>query len=184
MIRKEQTLISKLELRKHIKALHDSYDEVKLNIKSIDLQKKVMSLEEYQKSKSVFCYISFGKEIGTNLILEDCIKTGKLLSVPLITGKRKMIACRLDDINSLKKNKYGIMEPVIINEMPHDMIDLAIIPALGFNKEGFRIGHGGGFYDIYLKDFKGMSVGMTLSEFMADFIPEDHDIAVKKLVIL
>jgi 5-formyltetrahydrofolate cyclo-ligase len=175
---------NKSSIRKQLKILRNNFDADELKKKSAILQKQVVDSAEFKEAKSVFCYIAFGKEIGTSVILNECLTGGKILSVPLITGRHKMISCRLDDMKNLRKNSFGIMEPADIMEVPADEIDLVVVPALGYNKDGYRIGFGGGFYDNYLKDFSGISVGMMLKEFMLDFRPDSHDIAVKKLFIL
>ena len=49
------------------------------------------------------------------------------------------------------KNKYNILEPISGEWVDPEMIDLAFVPLVAFDKNGYRIGYGKGFYDRYLK---------------------------------
>jgi 5-formyltetrahydrofolate cyclo-ligase len=177
-------LQSKKELRKLLKEKRNKLQEDVLRNKSFELEKILINSSEYKKAKTIFCYISFGKEIDTYYILEQSFLNNKNVCVPFMINK-EIIACEITSLDNLKENKLGILEPVNIVEIPKETIDLIIVPALGFDKNGFRIGYGGGFYDKYLQDYKGFSAGMILNEFVIDnFIPDEYDKAVNKVFIL
>lgn len=172
-------------LRKKIKLQKANISIAKLKKKSLYLNKKVLNSCEFKAARSVFCYISFGDEIDTFKILESCLKNSKILSVPVIKAKRIIEAAIINNLDNLVKNKYGILEPVSYRAMDKKDIDLVIVPAMGYNTLGYRIGYGGGYYDFFLKDFNGFSIGMVLKEFLIPgLIPGYFDIPVKKLFIL
>ena len=54
---------------------------------------------------------------------------------------------------------------------------------VAFNKKGYRIGYGGGYYDRYLADFKGMTVSTIYPYQLVDFQPDDCDIPVQEVLI-
>jgi 5-formyltetrahydrofolate cyclo-ligase len=63
------------------------------------------------------------------------------------------------------------------------MIDLMLVPALAFDRKGFRLGRGGGFYDRALDEFAGKSVGVIREEFLLDVVPvQAHDKKVGSIV--
>ena len=96
-----------------------------------------------------------------------------------------MIASKITQLDNFKKNKYGILEPQKIEKINKIDIDLVIAPGLAFNTLGYRIGYGGGYYDNFLKNFEGMSIGMILKEFiLTTLIPEEFDQPIKKLVTI
>jgi 5-formyltetrahydrofolate cyclo-ligase len=69
--------------------------------------------------------------------------------------------------------------------MPVNMIDLVIVPGLGFTPTGHRIGRGMGFYDRFLaqRDFIGLSCGLAFEEQIVESLPMlDHDIPLGMLV--
>ena len=95
-----------------------------------------------------------------------------------------MIPCILKDFDHLEKNQYGIYEPKDKIAITHEEIDFTVAPALAFNALGYRLGYGGGYYDHFLQDYQGYSVGMILKEFyIEDFIPDKNDIPVHQVFI-
>ncbi len=176
---------NKIELRKRLKLQRSNSDITELNNKSEKLNKMLVELKEFQDAKVVFCYISFDKEINTFNILNYCLKYNKILCVPVIREDSIMIPCRITSLDGLVKNKFNILEPEIIDVIDKRQIDFTVVPALGFNSSGYRIGYGKGYYDIFLKTYIGFSAGMVLKEFLIEeFIPDKFDIPVNKLVIV
>jgi 5-formyltetrahydrofolate cyclo-ligase len=93
------------------------------------------------------------------------------------------------EFNSLQtgmtSSGLGIREPLTGKPIPMDMIDLVIVPGLGFSTTGYRIGRGMGFYDRFLAqpDFIGRSCGLAFEEQVVEDLPVlDHDIPLSMLV--
>jgi 5-formyltetrahydrofolate cyclo-ligase len=80
--------------------------------------------------------------------------------------------------------KYGILEPKNGTAIEPKNADFIIVPSLGFNKNGFRLGRGGGYYDRFLKNLNpNKFIGLTYEKtYPCDFIEEDHDIKVDKII--
>ena len=75
------------------------------------------------------------------------------------------------------------MEPMSEEAVDKTEIDLIHVPGVVFNSQGFRIGYGGGYYDRYLADYEGISVSTMYQVQLEHFRPDQHDIAVKELII-
>ncbi|MBC8931851.1 5-formyltetrahydrofolate cyclo-ligase, partial [Escherichia coli] len=76
---------------------------------------------------------------------------------------KKMEFKKMDSIHPLIKSKFGILEPNELAEtVDKKVIDLLIVPGVAFNKDHYRIGFGGGFYDRFLTDFQGHTVSLYL----------------------
>ena len=78
-----------------------------------------------------------------------------------------------------------VREPVAGKPIPLDLIDLVIVPGLGFTPKGHRIGRGMGFYDRFLAqpEFVGLSCGLSFEEQVLPELPVlDHDIPLGMLV--
>jgi len=68
--------------------------------------------------------------------------------------------------------------------MPVDLIDMVIVPGVGFTPAGKRIGRGMGFYDRFLAqpEFVGVSCGLAFEDQIVDDLPTlDHDMALSML---
>ena len=90
-------------------------------------------------------------------------------------------------ITSLDKlivdNKYGIREPKNDNLADKNELDAIIIPGVAFDINLNRMGHGKGYYDKYLEDFKGIKIGVCFGELLFDNIPTDtHDIKMDMII--
>jgi len=74
------------------------------------------------------------------------------------------IHCTAD--TSFEENKYGIFEPLQGESIDPVLLDMAIIPLLAFDKKGYRVGYGKGFYDRFLKqcDDDCLKVGVSYFE--------------------
>ena len=135
--------------------------------RSIREQKRAMTLEEidrasmklgellaksslYQKAKTLYGYLPYNQEVRTVPMLEQALRDGKRVAVPKIYGD-EMKFIYLDDFSKVEKNHWGIPEPVEDGPIGDDPEALVLMPGLAFDKQGNRIGYGGGFYDKFLQ---------------------------------
>ncbi len=160
------------------------YTKVRANIENRDeknkkIRENLKNLEIYKEAKSVFVFISYKSEVDTKKIIEDIIKDGKKLLVPLVKGK-DMIAVEVRGIEDLEPNKMGILEPKSGEEVLN--VDLTITPGLAFDSEGYRLGYGGGYYDKFFAKVDTIRMGIGYSDQIVEEVPhEDYD---KKLSYL
>lgn len=84
----------------------------------------------------------------------------------------------------LVRNSYGIPEPgEDCTPVDKKDIDVVLVPALCYDRRGVRLGRGGGYYDRWLADYTGISVGMCYRELLRETLPgEGHDRPVKLLL--
>lgn len=175
---------TKRELRTHFKELRETIADEHILERSLSLFEMVKKSEEYKDAKSIFCYISFGKEIETHRFLKQCLVDNKELCVPVVIDKSNIVASRINSLNNLMINSYGILEPIVVEEINKNNIDLIIVPALCYRPDGYRIGYGSGYYDNYLRGYENHTFGVTFNEFVRDFEITSNDIPVKRLFIV
>ncbi|WP_443937274.1 5-formyltetrahydrofolate cyclo-ligase [Pedobacter sp. MW01-1-1] len=93
--------------------------------------------------------------------------------IPKADFKTCMLSNHLyEDRAALQKNAYNILEP-LTNVMYSGPIDMVLIPLLAFDKRGYRVGYGKGFYDRFLKNIKTQKIGVSLFDVM-DCIDDVH----------
>ncbi len=135
---------------------------------------RLFELDEYKKAGCILLYASLADEISTNVIAHRAALEGKPTAFPRCNPDHTMdfLFCSRDD---LIPGFHDIPEP------PQDMPRfsscenaLCIVPGLVFDRRGFRIGYGGGFYDRFLKDFKGITVGLVRADFLIDSVPREE----------
>ena len=123
--------------------------------------------EAYARAAVVFSYLSFGTETSTRAILDRAWHDGKTVALPwCVPGTRTMRWFEVDGLNGLVRSRMGVEEPDphTFAELPPSTVPadeaLAIVPGLAFDLSRHRLGYGGGFYDTFLRDFCGTSIGL------------------------
>lgn len=129
--------------------------------KSAAVSRLLTDWEIYKKAAAVMTYVSFGSEVKTDAVLEKILRDGKTAAVPLCEGGTEMTARVIRSRSELSPGAYGVPEPPESSPLILKKdIDLIVVPGLGFDKSGYRIGYGKGYYDRYLKDYRGETVGL------------------------
>lgn len=150
------------------------------------LYKKLFENEFFKKSKCIALTISFGTEIDTYPIIEKLLSEKKIVCSPICNKQTKeMIFYKFNSINELVDGYYGIKTPKEIKEniVEKENIDLILVPGVCFDKENFRIGFGKGYFDRYLKDFKGYTISLCFKEQIIQKVPRNKFDLKVKLVI-
>ncbi len=176
----------KNELRISAKKQRASLSAIQKEKSDKDLLNKLLSLPEFKNVHSVFTYISMPiKEVSTTGIIEFCLTEGTRVAVPVCKAHSRMDFYYISSLDETKQNKYGILEP----EENKDRLaspseaDLIIIPGLKFDKRGYRLGWGGGFYDRYLKNCFCTKIGICYEDEITELLPVDnYDVKVDMLV--
>ena len=141
--------MNKPELRQYIRTRKRAMTVAQIEEKSIQLAELFFASEQYRQAKSLYGYLSYNQEVCTGPILERAIADGKRVAVPKCCGN-EMKFIWLDDLSKVAKGYAGIPEPIADGPAADDETALVLVPGLAFDREGHRIGYGGGFYDRFL----------------------------------
>lgn len=144
------------------------------------IQNKVLSLPQYRKCRSIFCYVSVDGEVATDLILRDALDNRELL-VPKCMEKGIMKAIKISSLDELVKRSYGIPEPA--GDLACEDFDLVIVPCVCAGKNGERLGHGAGYYDRFLINSRRLKVCLCCEENIREDIPMEENDLYMDLVI-
>lgn len=138
-------------------------------------------LPEVEKAQTVMLFYGVGREPDTTELIEALWKRGKTVLLPRCLPGRGMEACKIVPGSKLVYSSYGIPEPD--QECPvvaRDRIDLILVPNLCCDQQGYRLGHGGGYYDRYLAGYSGMTVSLCPEEWLQEQLPRDeYDLPVQ-----
>lgn len=164
-MRKNTVKDCKNQLRKKYKAVRKNIDtdlRLKYNDEIFD---RVISCKEYANSDTIFAYVSFGDEADTLRIIEHSIKIGKRVAVPFcIPNTSLMEFYYINSLDELEKGAFGVLEPFPASSVRAEVKQgLMLVPGLAFDKKGYRMGYGKGYYDRYLTDFCGVKIGLCYS---------------------
>ena len=176
-------MLDKKTLRQQAKIRRDIMPEDIRHAKSKIICKKLISDEVFQNANVIFCFISFGSEVETKRIIETALSMGKRVCVPHTLGNHIMEANEITLQTEYRPDRYGIPEPTEQHIVEPSDIDLVVVPGLLFDRRGYRIGYGGGYYDTFLTKCSGTSVGVVFSEFIIDeIVPDEFDRAVDRVI--
>ena len=136
----------------------------------------------YQEAKVIATYLSFPHEFQTHGLIEQALKDGKKVLIPKTYPKGRMDFV-LYDPQQLVKTSFGLLEPQgDLEVVEPSQIDLIHVPGLAFTREGYRIGYGGGYYDLYLEHFTGHTMSTIYPCQVQEFNFENHDIPVQEVL--
>lgn len=178
----QKLLLRKKELRASFKKKRDSLPEDLLHKYALQATERICDLPEYKKSKLIFVPISFGSELPTAALISRAFEDSKRVAVPAVRGKN-MLLREITAQTTYHKGAFGIPEPDVdgfVDETP----DFTLLPALAFSCLGFRLGYGGGYYDRFLSEYAGTSVGVCMPGFAASLIPEKWDYPADIMIFL
>ncbi len=119
--------------------------------------------ERIKNANCVALYFSVDGEIDTKGVIEWCLARGKKVALPVLHpfSKGHLLFLNYDKDTIMVKNKYGIPEPELnVNYViPLNHIDILFTPMVAFDKDGNRLGMGGGYYDRTLQTYHNEKKG-------------------------
>jgi 5-formyltetrahydrofolate cyclo-ligase len=156
------------EVKRNLRAQYRQYRErmnpVKKSQHDAAILSRFLSLREYENIRTVFTYVSKPIEVDTTELIRSVLATGKKVAVPLCIPE----TCGMDfyEIHSLKElvsGAYGVLEPDPSHSRPAAEApesSVCVVPGFSFDSQGYRLGYGKGYYDRFLSEFKGITVGL------------------------
>lgn len=98
------------------------------------------------KGGAVSCFSTFGDELATMPLTEALSRRGVDLALPVVVGRGKpLVFRRWRRGDPMGRGPFGIAEP--LDSAPQVEPAVFLVPLLAFDRRGYRIGYGGGFYD-------------------------------------
>lgn len=171
--------MDKKALRQTIKAQKKAMTEAEIVAASNRLAEQFYATEQYRNAKTIYGYLPYNQEVRTTPILQKALADGKKIAVPKVYGD-KMRFIYLEDLSQVEKGYCNIPEPIDDGPVADDPTALVLMPGLAFDKEGHRIGYGGGFYDKFLMEEPGHPTVALCYEFqmLPHLETEEFDIPV------
>ncbi len=143
----------KKRIRKEILAKRRGLSEEAVREKSREIKRNLLELPEFKRAKTIMFYVALDEEVRTEEIIKESLLMGKRVAVPLsIVEKRDLAPALLTDYGDLVPGTYGIPEPREGQRciLSPGELSLIIVPGVAFDRQGNRLGFGGGFYDNFL----------------------------------
>ncbi len=147
---------------------------------------KLLNMWQYRDAEIVFTYVSTDIEVDTREIIKRALLDGKTVAVPkCVDGTRLMDFYVIKSFSDLESGAFGVLEP--ISDKCEKITDfskgLCIVPALAFDRAGYRLGYGKGYYDRFLSNFCGETLGLCYNACTQETLPHGkYDKRVDKII--
>ncbi|MBQ3134573.1 MAG: 5-formyltetrahydrofolate cyclo-ligase [Oscillospiraceae bacterium] len=171
------TAEAKARLRRQIRAKLAAIPETIRLAEDRALFDTFLALPQVQQAECLFLFFGVGTEPHTAPLIETLFSLGKTVALPRMLPGHRMDVLVHHPARPLVQNKFGLWEPApACPALAPEQIDLVLVPALCYDRQNYRLGMGGGYYDRWLEHYHGITVGLCRSALLVDRLPaESHD---------
>lgn len=138
------------------------------------LLKQFLALPQVAAADTLLLFYGVGREPDTVPVIEELLRRGKTVALPRCLPGRRMEARAVSGLSGLVTSAYGIPEPgedcPVVDK---GSVAVTLVPNLCCDREGYRLGHGGGYYDRWLADYRGFTVSVCPQAWIQDALPRD-----------
>ena len=151
-----------------------------------------LALIEERNAQHIALYVSFDGEISTEKLIKTLWAQGKQVYLPVLHpfNPNHLLFLRYLPDTPMLKNKFGIWEPKlnVQSVLPLEELDILFTPLVAFDKQGNRLGMGGGFYDRTLQNWRNSSfipVGLAHQCQQVEQLPtEAWDVPLHQILVV
>jgi 5-formyltetrahydrofolate cyclo-ligase len=177
----------KRRLRRQVRQRLAALPAERVDADSRRIARRILDSPAWAAAGVVHSYVdSLPGEIATRRVLRESLAAGKRLLVPCLEQPGGVMHhAWLDDLDDLRPGPWGLWQPgTIRREQDLGLIDVVLVPGLLFDRRGYRLGQGGGYYDRFLGQVdSARTLGLTYDDCRVEEIPtEAHDRPVHRVI--
>ena len=148
------------------------------------LLEQFAQLPQVVAAETVMVFCGVGREVDTSDLIRTLLARGQRVALPVCLPGRRLEARVISDESQLVPGKFGIPEPEYgCPAVSHGEIGAILVPCLMADREGYRLGFGGGYYDRFLADYTGFTALVCPNDRLVDALPrEEFDIPVRLVI--
>lgn len=178
----------KTQLRRSLIALRNK--QLHPDAASHHIQEQVAGLPEFRAAQAVSIYVAADSEVHTRWLVTESWVRKKDVYVPVCSGE-DLLLCRIESFDQLEPRAFGVWEPTDEIRRDEDRfisiqeVNLIVVPGVGFDSRGRRIGYGKGFYDrlLFRRSTELTMVGLAFDCQIVDTVPSTElDVAMNMVV--
>jgi len=164
----------KRDLRKTLLLQRENFPLELRHVKSTEIGHRLFETASFNQAKTIQFYLAMPDEVQTLAMIRQAQMANKKIAAPVI---RKEMDClsffQLTETDPLVIGRYGICEPPSnrLREIVPQEIDLWILPGVAFDRNGNRLGLGGGYYDRALERVTAPLIGLAFEFQVVDAVP-------------
>ncbi|MFA5561244.1 MAG: 5-formyltetrahydrofolate cyclo-ligase [Eubacteriales bacterium] len=144
----------------------------------------IVTLPAFDGAHQLLAYYPVRGELSLLSVAGVALEAGKRVAFPACLDDGRMVFRYVTALSQLRRGKYGIPEPppeapVFV---PHPLT-ICLVPGLAFDRQGYRVGYGMGYYDRFLADFSGVSMGIVFKNCLFRDVPRSDDDRAVDIVV-
>ncbi len=176
------------DIRETYGARRRSLDAAEKEKRDAKICSLAVSLVSFRHAEFVLLYAASEHEIDLDPLAEAALAAGKKIAFPRCDKETHTMTYRVvSSLDELSPGAYGIREPAadapLYDPAAEHGSAVCFVPGLVYDKAGYRLGYGKGFYDRYLTAFAGCTIGVVYSDFILPAVPRGRfDVAVNTLL--
>jgi len=147
---------------------------------------RLLADDAFQRARRVGLYAALPDEIPTVPLFEALVAAGRTCLFPRARGRRALEYAPVHRLEDLRPGRFGVREPPADGITPLDAEDVVIVPGVAFDRRGYRLGRGAGYYDRTFppgEPRRPRLLGVIWSDRLLDSLPHDsHDCGMDAIV--
>ncbi|WP_227934981.1 5-formyltetrahydrofolate cyclo-ligase [Alkalihalobacillus deserti] len=176
----------KLSIRKHVTEVLGRLTEEQYIEESKQIAQHLFDSPYWNGAQVIALTIPRDQEVDTYEIIKKGWKENKKIAVPRADFKtKKMTFYELTSFDQLEQSAFRMKEPkeTLCRIISKGEMELVIVPGVAFDKRGYRLGYGGGFYDRFLPHIKAPTIALAFSCQLVKEVPVDiHDWKIDHII--
>lgn len=180
------------QLRQQLQRQRQALNQQQREQAGVQVAQQLRALPEFNQAGMIASFASFGGELPTYAIHQQ-LTSSQRLALPVLhpAEANHLLFLEVTDATVWRQNRYGINEPELRADkvVPLAQIDLMLVPLVGFDRSGQRLGMGGGYYDRTLVAWHQgqlphlLTVGIGYDFQLLDELPhEDWDVPLNMVI--
>lgn len=163
----------KQELRQKYKQYRREISDGEKALLDSALCRNIIELASFRYADTVLMFYPTFREPNILDVATEALRRGKRIAFPVCNVESHTMTFKyVSSLDQLTRGSYSIPEPSESCENYKDSAStLCLVPALAFDRSGYRLGYGGGYYDRFLKNFSGTSLGIVYDRFICPELP-------------
>lgn len=175
-LEQKTAVLEKRQLRRRILALRRRIPSAYRGWAGERCVEQVLQIPGVESARAVLVYLTYGSEMPTEPLIRAFRSRGVSIVVPwLEKQKASFIPALWGEGMALVEGPYGLLQPREPISVPPSALDVIMVPAVVFDREGYRIGYGKGYFDRFLSQpgIRGVRVGLAFDLQVVEHLPRD-----------
>lgn len=170
--------------RTHFRELRNTLTTAQKNSWDRSICQQLLDLIEANEYRTIHTYLPIRTEVDLLPLIQQLLDRQLTVVCPKTLENRQLEQLILTDLNNLTTGLYSTKHPTkaVIYTGEYDLI---IVPGLAFDRHGYRLGYGGGYYDTFLTNHPtALKVGAAYPFQLVDKLSHEvHDVPLNKIII-